>query len=131
MTYGDFLRFCRRKAGSATKAEFARKLGYADGDHYVGAENDKSTRKPSLGLLERAAQAAGMNFQDFIQKPKGQRVRRSSEHEKLHSQLQELLDLGGESTDWIAANIRAFHQSYVERREPTPFAAAAAAARRR
>ena len=115
MTYGEFLRFCRTKAGSATKAEFARKMGFVDPEHYVGAEHDKPSLKPSLDLLEHAAQAAGFELQDFLQKPSGQHTPRSREHEQLHRQLQDLLNLADEATAWVIGNIRTFHKAYVGR----------------
>ena len=115
MTYGEFLRFCRLKAGSETKTDFARKLNMLDGDHYTGAENDRPHRKPSLDLLERAAQLAGLEFQDFIQKPPGQRTPRSREREKLHAQLDQLLDYTGDSGEvstWFRVSIETFCRDY-------------------
>lgn len=64
MTYGEFLKVCRRRAKYATAKEFAEALGFDKPDHYRGAENDK--RPPGRELLENAARLAGLNFQDCI-----------------------------------------------------------------
>lgn len=64
MTYGEFLKVCRRRAKYATAKEFAEALGFEKPDHYRGVENDK--RPPGRELLENAAKLAGLNFQDCI-----------------------------------------------------------------
>jgi transcriptional regulator with XRE-family HTH domain len=116
VTYGEFLRWCRTKAGYETKTDFARKLSMLDGDHYTGAENDKANRKPSLDLMERAARLAGLEFQDFIQAPAaGEHTPRSREREKLHRQLDELLDFkddDGEVSAWFRVSIQTFYRDY-------------------
>lgn len=93
MTYGEFLRYCRLKAGVETKSEFARKLGFIDNDHYIGSENDKEGKKPSLDLLERAARATGHEFTEAIHKFEERESRYSPAEQVLHNQLHELLNV--------------------------------------
>lgn len=117
MTYGEYLRFCRKLAGMEKKTDFARKLGLLDCDHYIGAENDVPSKKPSLDLLERAARAVDMEFSQFIQEPKPRKL--SRKHEQLHRQLQELLDLTGQDAEaalWLEISIRTFFKAYFKRR---------------
>jgi len=114
VTYGEFLRFCRLTAKFDRKTDFARKLGMKDSDHYIGAENDKPNKKPSLDLLERAAQEAGLQFTDFLQQPQKRKL--SREHESLHTKLQELLDAGGDEAVWIEGNLIIFHKAKFRRR---------------
>lgn len=64
MRYGEFLKVCRRLSKSPTAIDFAVKLGFKKPDHYRGVENDK--RKPGRELLEKAAELAGMDFEDCI-----------------------------------------------------------------
>lgn len=113
MTYGEFLRTCRILAGVETKSEFSRKLGFKDPDHYIGSENDSAARKPSLDLLERAAELAGLHFEDCIKIPEASVKKTTKEHDKTHRQLQEILENGGDAADWISGNIHTFHRAYV------------------
>ncbi|MBO0799420.1 MAG: hypothetical protein J2P31_11425, partial [Blastocatellia bacterium] len=80
-------------------------------------ENDKPNKQPSLDLLEKAARAVNLEFQDFIQEPKPRKL--SREHERLHRQLQELLDLTGKDSEaalWFEVSIRTFYTTYFKRR---------------
>jgi hypothetical protein len=113
MTYGEFLRACRTRAGGETKSDFSRRLGLKDPDHYIGAENDTPGKRPSLDILERAARLAGFEFQECIVLPESGSSRPVPKHEKLHRQLQELLEREDEAADWIGGNISTFHRAYV------------------
>jgi len=116
MTTGELLRYFRTLAGIETKSEFARQLGFKDPDHYTGSENDTPGKEPSLDLLRKAARLAGVELEDYIHIPESKRKPISKEHEKVHRQLQDLLDVGGEAGDWISGNIKTFHRSYCRRR---------------
>jgi len=85
-------------------------------DHYIGAENDRDGKKPSIDLMERAAKIAGLEFQDFINTPEKEQTPRSRAHQALHRQLQALLDREDEASDWIAANISVYYKAYFRRR---------------
>jgi transcriptional regulator with XRE-family HTH domain len=101
-------------AKCATKSDFSRLLNLKDPDHYIGAENDTPGKKPSLDLLERAAQAAGFEFTDFIQTPK--KTKNSPEEEQLIRQLLELLryqDDDGEVSTWMRVSVQTFHHDYL------------------
>jgi transcriptional regulator with XRE-family HTH domain len=113
MTYGEILRTFRAMAGIDTKSEFSRMLGLKDPDHYIGAENDAPGKRPSLDILEKAAQLAGINFQDCLRIPAANSKKVNKEDEKLHRQLQEILDRKDEAAMWISGNITTFHRAYV------------------
>lgn len=83
-------------------------------NHYVGAENDREEKKPSLDLLERAAKAAGFEFQDFINPPKEKLSKEQfpAEHRELHRQLHALLSRNDDVSDWIASNISVFYHRF-------------------
>lgn len=110
------MRFCRKLAGSPTKTDFARKLGMKDGDHYIGAENDVASKKPSLDLLERAAHQIDLEFSDFIQQPPARKHKVSRKHQRLLNLCLELLESGGEAELWIEGNIVTFHKAYIRLR---------------
>lgn len=112
VTYGQFLRYCRQKAGIDSKTDFARKLGMYAANHYIGAENDREQKKPSLDLLERAAREAGLDFRDFINPPKEKLGGFPRQHRELHVQLQALLDRDDDVSDWIASNISVFYHRF-------------------
>ena len=72
MTYVKFLEECRKLAGiragkEFSKAEFGRLCG-KDEKYYTNMEG--GARPPGRELLERAAEAAGLAFQDCIHLPK-------------------------------------------------------------
>lgn len=114
MTFGEFLRACRKLAGSETKSDFARRLGLKDPDHYIGAENDTLGKRPSIDLLEAAAQLAGFSFHDCIVLPGKHHEPLTKDHQQLHRLLQEILDLNDdEAAPWISGNIRTFHRAYI------------------
>ena len=116
MTYGELLRHFRLSLGIENKSEFARRLGMKDPDHYIGAENDKESRKPSLDLLEAAAKLAGKKLEDYLQIPVESKKPVTREDGRLHRQLQDLLDLGGEAGDLVRSTISAYHRLYSRRR---------------
>lgn len=110
MTYGEFLRYCRQLCGVETKSDYARQLGFIDNDHYIGAENDKDGKRPSIDLLERAARSTGHEFTDAIQPFPDQKPKHDPEHLHLADQLLELLALEDkEVTQFFRAAIRVFH----------------------
>lgn len=112
VTYGEFLRYCRNLAGVETKSEYARKLGMIDNDHYIGSENDKEGKKPSLDLLERAARSTGHEFTDAIQPFRERKVPQAIE--RLQTQLRELLELNDpEVTKFLELAITRFHKFYM------------------
>jgi hypothetical protein len=121
MTYGEFLRRCRLKTAenaskTINKTDFSRLLGLKDGDHYSGAENDAPGKKPGRELLEAAARLAGLEFEDCIVFPDERASRMSKQHEKLHRQLQEVLQLEQRIADALAINVETFHNNYVRKR---------------
>jgi transcriptional regulator with XRE-family HTH domain len=116
MTLGEFLTFCQKRAGIETKSEFARKLGMKDADHLTGAMNDKERKRPSLDVLERAAELAGLKLEDCLVIPETHQTEVSRKHARIHRQLQYLLDLGGEAGEWIAGNIITYYKAYFRRR---------------
>lgn len=116
MTYGEFLRACRTRAGIESKSEFSRRLGFKDPDHYIGAENDTGGKEPGRELLEKAARLAGFEFTDCIQLPEKEVRPQTREEQRIHRRVQELLEIGGEAADWIKGNINTFHKAYVRKR---------------
>lgn len=117
MTYGEFLRYCRALDGSPTKTDFARKLGLKDGDHYIGAENDKPDKKPSVDLMERAAKLVGLEFTDFIQEPPKRKHASSRKHLALSRKFMELLESGDMEVEiFFETAVETFHKSYLKKR---------------
>lgn len=120
MTYGTFLRQCRQRAGGGklNKTDFSRRLGMANPEHYIGNENDKPGRKPSLDLLERAAREAGFEFTECIQFPtKEKRQRLTVKLRQDVTTIEELLALGDPEIElWFHASTKAFAKAYLQRR---------------
>lgn len=114
MTYGEFLRHCMKVAGCETKNAFATLLGMKDPDHFVGATNDRPDKKPSLELLEKAAKAIGLQFDDFIQLPKENR--KSREDQKTHRELDEIFEQHPDDGAHLRAVIETFHRLRFRRR---------------
>jgi hypothetical protein len=114
MTYGQILRYFREKAGNESKTAFARRLGMMASNHYIGAENDREEKKPSLDLLERAAKLAGLEFQDFINPPHENRSEKQFrvENRELHRQLEAVLNRDDDVSDWLASNISVFYHRF-------------------
>lgn len=118
MTYGAYLRLCRQIAGrgKVNKTDFSKQLGMSDPEHYIGAENDKPGRKPSVDLLERAAQAAGFEFTDFIQRP-GKKRGLTAKKRQLVNTLELLLALNDPEVDVIFEGmIVTFGKEYLQKR---------------
>jgi len=109
------------RAGVETKSDFSRKLGLKDPDHYIGAENDTPGKRPSLDIIEGAARLAGFEFTDCIHLPGADlsaKINRA--RDKLHRQLDEILEAGGNPALWISGNISTFHDAHIKRRRRTP-----------
>jgi hypothetical protein len=89
-------------------------MGYVDPDHTIGAMNDKAGKEPSLDMLQRAAKAAGFEFDDCLRKPKKYDKPMSPEHKKIHARLQDVLDRDDDRTSWALAALTVAHRTPLD-----------------
>lgn len=99
-------------------AEFAHRSGI----HFANIKTFEAKEDASMSIknIQKWVKACGLTLSQFFARlearERGEKPTTNREHDKLHRQLQELLELENESSDWITGNIQTFHRAYVKRR---------------